>query len=130
MSFSMFLFRINFRYNIQDQKPSASSFSTIFSYSRVAFDKNECFPIMLLNNCFSLPAHDQRDKKYSKALREQNKELFQDYFFAIIWCTYRKNFNPLLSDFRIKAYIEDIFGSAKTKQVSLTTDSAWGCTIR
>ena len=74
---------------------------------------------------------DQKDE--IKALSKKFNEMFR----AIVWCTYRKHFNPLLSTnpVQIRDLLNSKYGSGpevkkRMEFLHTRTDCGWGCTIR
>jgi hypothetical protein len=65
----------------------------------------------------------------------QLKKLNEDcaaQFYSIIYCSYRKNFSPLLTETKeIRAYVESkLKPGEQLEKVLTSTDANWGCTIR
>lgn len=57
--------------------------------------------------------------------------MFQERFFATIWCCYRFNFSPLLvNDKESLQKAFEIKRPSRNFHFGFTNDSGWGCTIR
>ena len=67
----------------------------------VTFIDDKCFPIHILG--FKFEVKNKMDKVDFQEIKKNIKE---NYFRSLIWCSYRKNINPpLLSDERSTKYI-------------------------
>lgn len=69
----------------------------------------------------------------TKQVNEINthRKEFQERFWSIIWCCYRKNFKPLLSsDQEALKKAFEIREPKRVVRLGYTNDSGWGCVIR
>ena len=64
-------------------------------------------------------------------MKKINEEVLSQ-FYSIIYCSYRKNFIPLLTENKeIRGYVESKVRSEESLEKILTsTDVNWGCTLR
>ncbi|CDW79449.1 UNKNOWN [Stylonychia lemnae] len=118
---------INYKYKL----PWTSLAKVFTEFHPVSFDQKD-LPLTLLDQSWvQLEQADPRQKKRrgSDELRLIKIE-FEKKFSQIVLCTYRKGFNPLLSESEKLRNMVMAHAKLGESKIFTSTDVGWGCAIR